>query len=114
MTASRGFRLPVVVAAATLIGWMVFGSAAHAQVFKPRGGKSATAAKSASAAAARKAAPAPAATTSKKPTRAIGPTPRKVGTTPAKKPRHAGKARAGRDDDVKIDDDDDDVKITDD
>jgi hypothetical protein len=115
MTVSRGSRLPVLLAAATLIGWLVLGSAAHAQVFKPRG-KTAAAGKAAPAttAAARKAALAPAATPSKKPTRAMGPNARKVvGTPPAKKPRHAGK-RAGRGEDVKIEDDDDDVKITDD
>jgi hypothetical protein len=109
MTASRGSRLPVLLAAATLIGWLMLGPAAHAQVFKPRGKAAAT-----GKVAARKAT-APAATPAKKPTRATGPTTRKVvGTPPAKKPRRAGKARAGRDDDVKIEDDDDDVKITDD
>lgn len=100
MTAPRGIRL--LVAAATLIGGLLFASAADAQVFKPRS-KNAAVGKS-GAAAARKASP-PAATASKRPAR-TEPT-RKAKT----KKRHS-KARG--DDDVKIQDDDDDVKITDD
>lgn len=113
MSASRGFRLPLLVALATLIGWLVLATpTAEAQVFKPRGKTAAGKTTPASAAAARKAA-APAATPSKKPTRALG-TSRRVGSTPAKKSKRAGKARTGRDDDVRIEDEDDDVKITDD
>jgi hypothetical protein len=114
MSASCRFRLPVLVGAATLIGWMLLGSPADAQVFKPRG-KATAAGKAAptTAAAARKAAPAPAATPSKKPTRATGATRRVVNTAPGKKPRNAGKGRGKHDDDVRIEDDDD-VKITDD
>jgi hypothetical protein len=108
---ARGSRLPLLMALATLIGWLVLTTPdAEAQVFKPRGK---TAATGKAAAAARKAA-APAATPSKKPARA-GTTPRRAGNaTPAKKAKTAGKARADDDDDVKIEDDDDDVKITDD
>ena len=115
MSGPRGFRLPLLVALATLIGWLVLGApAAHAQVFKPRGKTAAGKATPASAAAARKAA-APAATPSKKPTRTMGATPRRVGNTPpVKKSKRAGKARPDRDDDVRIEDDEDDVKIIDD
>ena len=112
MSSSRGFRLPL-LALATLIAWLVLGApAAEAQVFKPRG-KMAAGKASANAAAARKAA-APAATPSKKPTRTMGPTSRKGNAAPVKKSKRSGKARAGHDDDVKIEDDEDDVKITDD
>ena len=119
----RGSRLPLslplLVALATLIGWLVLvAPEAEAQVFKPRGKAAATGkASAASAAAARKAAApaAPAATTAKKPARAAATTPRRAGNaTPAKKGKSAGKARAEDEDDVKIEDDEDDVKITDD
>jgi hypothetical protein len=113
MSASCRFRLPVLVGAATLIGWMMLGSPADAQVFKPRGKATAAGKAATTAAAARKAAPPPAATPSKKPTRATGATTRRVvKTAPGKKPRN-GKARGKHDDDVRIDDDDD-VTITDD
>lgn len=109
---TRWFRL---VTLATLAVLIALGSEAHAQVFKPRGGKPASrAAPAATAPAARKGAPvaAQAATSSKKPTRAGGPTTRAV---PSKAPAKKAKAGKGRDgDDVKIEDDDDDVKITDD
>jgi hypothetical protein len=118
------------VGLAAMAGAFAFGATeAHAQVFKPRSGsRAALPAKTAAAApapatstagnATAKKAPAtatPAAATSKKPTRATGPTPRRVGTTaPAKKSRGAAKGQAASEDPVVIDDDEDDVKITDD
>lgn len=106
-----------------LVGLIAFGATeARAQVFRPRGGSKSGPVSRASTptgppAGARKATPAatPAAASSKKPTRATGPAPRRiVTTTPAKKARGTGKGRDEPDDPVVIDDDDDDVKITDD
>ncbi|HET7499962.1 MAG TPA: hypothetical protein VFK02_03140 [Kofleriaceae bacterium] len=93
-----------------LAGLVALGArSASAQVFKPRTGKAAPVARSAPAKKAPAATPV-AAAPSKKPTRASGPTARRVVTTaPAKKPTR-GKSR----DDVVVKDDDDDVKITDD
>jgi hypothetical protein len=102
MTAPRG--LPLLVAAATLIGGLLLASAADAQVFKPRSKTAVVGKAGPNAAAARKASP-PAATASKK-------TARTEPTRKAKTKKRHGKARG--DDDVKIQDDDDDVKITDD
>lgn len=124
---SRWFTVLALTGLLMCVG--AFGASdARAQVFKPRtgNGKAAPAAKTsapsatATPAGAKKSAPvasapvasAPAAASSKKPTRATGPTPRRVGTTtPAKKARAA--KRHGDDDTVVVDDDDD-VKITDD
>ena len=106
MRPARWFRLLMLVA---IVGLFAIGGEAGAQVFKPRGAK--TASRAAPPPAPRKAAPvaAQAATTSKKPTRTAGPTARTV--SKGGKKGKAGKSRG--DDDVKIQDDDDDVKITD-
>jgi hypothetical protein len=87
---------------------------ARAQVFKPRTGKAAPAARTTATTAgpgAKKPAPAvaaPAAASSKKPTRATGPTPRRVVTAPPAKKSRTTKRHAD------ANADDDDVKITDD
>lgn len=100
-----------------LVGLVAFGATeVRAQVFKPRTGKAAPAGKSAPAANAGAAAgkssatvaTAAAATSSRKQTRATGPTPRRAGTTPSAKKSRSGKHRGDSDTD------DDDVKITDD
>ncbi|HEU4728650.1 MAG TPA: hypothetical protein VFT22_12190 [Kofleriaceae bacterium] len=103
------------LSALALVGFVALGvRSAGAQVFKPRtGGKAGPVARTAPPAAAKKspAATPVAAAPSRKPTRAAGPTPRRVVTTsPAKKPAR-GKSRK---DGVEVRDDDDDVKITDD
>jgi hypothetical protein len=105
MLALRWFRLLPLA----LVTLLAFGAAeAHAQVFKPRSGKTAG---RTGAAAARKTASTAGPSTAMKPARATATTSRRAGTTaPAKKAR--SKARGN--DDVKIEDDDDDVKITDD
>ena len=109
VSVSRWLRHLSLVTLVALVWVIALGTPAHAQVFKPRGGKPAVAGKASTAAAvARKAAPA--AASSKKPTRATGATPRRA-AAPVKKAR--GKARA-EPDAVVIEDEDDDVKITDD
>ena len=104
MPALRWFRLlPLALVALLALGQVD----ADAQVFRPRGGKSA-AGRTAPAPAAAKKTPAASATPSRKPTRAPGTTPRRI-TSPKK-----AKAKAHGGDDVKIQDDEEDVKITDD
>ncbi len=86
-------------------------TAAQAQAFKPRGKTPST-----------KPAPRATAAHSKQPTRAIGPTPRRVVTTkpeseapaakPAPKAKPKGKSK-GKEDVVIVDDDEDDVQIKD-
>lgn len=115
VSASRASRLAILVVVAMFVGWLGFGASAEAQVFKPRGKQAAAGKAGPGAAAARKATPTPIATPSKKPTRTMGPTPRRVNAPPAKKSRATSKGRAQpAEDEVRIDDDDDDVKIVDD
>lgn len=95
--------------ALVLAALLLFGaSTASAQAFRPRGKTPST------KPAAKAAAP------SKQPTRAAGPTPRRVVTTkpeteakPAPKAKPKGKGKGKKEDVVIVDDDDDDVQIKD-